>query len=303
MRAVIVDEYGPPDVLKVIELGQPSPGPGQVRVRVRAGGVQPFDTYLRQGRPAFRATLPHQLGNEFSGVVDALGPAAVGWSEGDAVLGWAHMTCLADYVIADTTAIVAKPPEMAWEVAGALSASGQTACTALRELQITAGETLLVHAAAGGAGSAAVQLARHHGARVIGTASRVNHDYLTSIGAIPVAYGRGLVDRVRTLAPNGVDAALDGIGGQALRDSLALVPDRNRIATLVDHEIADQLGVRGVRAQRSLDQLQQLVTAWQHGALEVAIRASFPLDDISQAHRAVEEGHGIGKVVVTPTSS
>lgn len=299
MRAVLVAEHGPPDVLKLAELDVPRHGPDQVRVRVRAAGIQPFDTYVRQGRPGFAAALPHQLGNEFSGIVDAVGSAVTGWSEGDAVLGWAAMTSLAEYVIADTAAIVAKPQHMPWDTAGTLSASGQTACTALRELHVGAGDTLLVHAAAGGAGSATVQLARHLGARVIGTASKANHGYLTSLGAIPVAYGAGLANRVRTHSPYGVDAALDAIGGQALRDSLALVPDKNRIATLVDHDLADELGVRGIRAQRSTEQLRAVVAAWRSGALRSTIRATFPLDEIADAHREVEHGHGAGKVVVT----
>lgn len=299
MRAVLVAEHGPPDVLKLAELDVPRPGPDQVRVRVRAAGIQPFDTYVRQGRPGFRSELPHQLGNEFSGIVDAVGPAITGWSDGDAVLGWAAMASLAEYVIADTAAIVAKPPHMPWDAAGVLSASGQTACTALRELRVGAGDTLLVHAAAGGAGSATVQLARHLGARVIGTASKANHGYLTSLGAIPVTYGAGLVDRVRALAPDGVDAALDAIGGQSLHDSLALVHDKNRIATLVDHDLADELGVRGIRAQRSTEQLRALVAAYQHGALRSTIRATFALNEIADAHREVERGHGAGKVVVT----
>lgn len=299
MRAVIVDRHGPPEVLRVAELPLPEPGPGQVRVRVTAGGVQPFDTYVRQGRPDFAMPVPHQLGNEFAGVVDHVADDVHDWHPGDTVLGWAAMCSLADYVIADTDAIVAKPHGMPWDVAGGLGASGQTALTALRDLRIRPGDTLLIHAAAGGTGSIAVQLAHAYGARVIGTASPANHAYLASLRATPVAYATGLIDRVRAAAPGGVQAALDAIGGQALRDSLALVGDKKRIGTLVDHDLAEELGVKGIRAQRSADQLHQLVSLYQEGALRVTIRAAFPLEGIVDAHRAVESGHGRGKVVVT----
>lgn len=298
MRAVIVPRHGPPDVLTIAESPIPRPTTGQVRIRVHAGGVQPFDAYVRQGRPGFAMATPHRLGNEFAGHIDVLGDGVTGWSAGDEVLGWAAMRSLAEYVVTDADAIAAKPTGMPFEAAGALGASGQTALSALRELRIGAGDTFLIHAAAGGAGSMGVQLARHRGAQVIGTASPGNHDYLRSLGATPVTYGPGLTDRIRTLAPGGIGVVLDAVGGQALRDSLALGVDKARIATLVDHDLAEQLGVRGLRAKRSADQLQELVRLHQDGALRVTIRARYSLDQITDAHRDIERGHGHGKIVV-----
>ena len=248
MKAVVVDRHGPPEILTVASLPTPTPGPGQVRIRVVAGGVQPFDTYVRKGADGFAMSLPHQLGNEFSGVIDEVGTDTDGWSVGDAVLGWASMRSLAEYVIADPGEIVAKPTNMPFTTAGAIGASGQTALTALHDLGIGHGDTLLVHAAAGGAGSAAVQIARHYGAHVIGTASPANHTYVARLGAIPLSYGAGLIERVREVSPHGVDTVLDAAGGQALRDSLSLVVDNARIGTLVDHALAAELGVRGIRA-------------------------------------------------------
>lgn len=299
MRAVVFDRHGPPEVLRVADLDDPQPGAGQVRVRVRAGGVQPFDTAVRQGSMAIDVTFPQQLGNEFAGIIDEVGPGVGGWTAGDEVLGWAHMTSLAELVVTERDAIVDKPTGMGWDVAGALGASGQTALTALADLRVGADDTLLVHAAAGGAGAAAVQIAGHRGANVIGTASPANHEYLRSLGATPVVYGDGLVDRVRALAPRGVDAALDAVGGQALRDSLALVADRDRIATLVEHDLAGHLGVRGVRARRSVEHLRELTALYAEGALDVAIRSRYSLDQVADAHRDVESGHGRGKVIVT----
>lgn len=190
MRAALVERYGGPDVLRVVDLPVPVPSATQVRVRVIASGVQPFDTYVRQGRDGYRFALPHQLGNEFAGVIDAVGAEADGWQAGQQVLGSAPLASHAEYVVADAAAIVGKPPGLAWDEAGALAASGQTACTALADLAVGAGDTLLVHGAAGGAGSAVVQLARRRGARVIGTASPANHDYLRQLGATPVRYGQ-----------------------------------------------------------------------------------------------------------------
>jgi NADPH:quinone reductase-like Zn-dependent oxidoreductase len=281
MKAVVFEKHGPPEVLKIIDLEKPRPGPVQVRVRVRAAGIQPFDTGVRQGSLSYPVNFPQQLGNEFSGVVDQVGEDVSEWSEGDEVLGWALMASLAEYVVAGADAIVHKPADMPWEVAGGLSSSGQTAYTALRELKVSSDETVLIHAAAGGVGTVAVQLARAWGAEVIGTPREANHEYLTSLGAIPVAYGTGLIKRVRAAAPAGMHAALDAIGGQALRDSLALVRDKNRIVIIVDHEVADKLGVRGVRARRSVNQLKELVTLYQKGALHILIRARFPLEESS----------------------
>ncbi len=299
MKAIVFDRYGPPEVLRLADIEEPRPGSGQVRVRVRAVGIQPFDTLVRQGRMDVPVRFPQRLGNEFSGVVDRVGDGVREWSAGEEVLGWAFMASLGEYAVAGADALVRKPAGMPWEVAGGLSSSGQTAYTALRELGVGAGETVLVHAAAGGAGTAAVQLARAWGAEVIGTASEANHAYLASLGATPVTYGDGLVERVRAAAPGGVHAALDAIGGQALRDSLDLVRDRNRIATLADHALAEELGVRGVRARLSAEQLNELVGLYQKGTLRVPIRATFPLERTADAHREVETGHGRGKVVVT----
>ncbi len=183
-------------------------------------------------------------------------------------------------------------------MAGSLSASGQSAYTALHELGVSAGQVVLVHAAAGGVGTVAVQLARAWGARVIGTASEANHDYLRDLGAEPVTYGDGLVDGVRALAPDGVDAVVDGAGGRALRDSIELVADPGRVVTLVDHTLAGELGARGIRAQRSAQRLAELVSLWEKGALRPHVRATYPLNEAVAAHREVERGHGRGKVVV-----
>lgn len=300
-RAVVFARYGDPDVLQVIDVAPPEPGPGQVRVRVRAAGVQPFDALFRSGgaHQWLPARFPQQLGNEFAGVVDAVGPGVTAWRAGQEVLGWAAPSCYAEQVVAGAGDLVAKPAAMPWPEAGVLSASGQTAATALAGLRVGAGDTVLIHAAAGGVGSFAVQLAAARGATVIGTASPGNHDYLRTLGAVPVAYGDGLTDRVRAAAPDGVDVALDASGTEpALHASLALVDDRDRIGTVAFQPAADRLGVRRLSTERSATRLAELTELSAAGRLRVTIQQAYPLAEAAAAHRAIETGHVRGKLVL-----
>lgn len=302
MATVIVfEEYGGPDVFHLIEVPDPVAEPGQVRIRVRAAGVQPFDCGTRRGDFANYVPLefPARLGNEVAGIVDQTGPGVTGVAEGDEVIAFMRMQGYADTVVVPSDQVGKKPASMPWEEAGVLSVSGQTAYTALDELAVSPGDTVLVHAAAGGVGSYAVQIARERGATVIGTASERNHDYLRSLGSIPVTYGPGLADRVRTVAPNGIDAVLDAIGGEALDVSVELVGATERIVTIADWEGAARLGVRRVGTQRSVGKLADLARMYAEGRLKVSIWKAFPLARASDAHRKVETGHVRGKVVLT----
>lgn len=300
-RAVVFNQYGGPEVLELVDLPEPEPGPGQVRLRVRAAGVQPADSKQRSG--AWHAwapvTFPGRLGHEASGVVDAVGPEVTGFAPGDEVLGPAT-GAYADHALADAALLARKPEQMPWSEAGALAASGQTASTVLEDLKLTSGETLLVHAAAGGVGLMAVQLAKAQGLRVIGTARESNHEFLRALGVLPVTYGPGLADRVRELAPEGVDAALDAVGGEALDVSVELVEDRDRIGTIADQAGARRLGVRSLGTRRSGNRLAQLVSTYEAGRLKVFIWKEFPLDQVVAAHQESDGRHLRGKVVLIP---
>ncbi|MFD7591771.1 NADP-dependent oxidoreductase [Kitasatospora sp. NPDC059812] len=302
MKAVTVTRSGGPEVLRVTEVPDPEPGPGEVRVRVFAAGVQPVDLAIREGfrPPGAVVEPPFVLGNEFAGVVDRLGPDGSGWQVGDEVLGFRFLDSQAELVTVDAAQLVAKPAGMPWEQAGSLSASGQTAHLALTLLAVGPGDTVLVHGASGGVGTVAVQLARAWGATVIGTASERNHDYLRDLGAIPVAYGEGLVERVRAVAPQGVDAAFDAAGRGALAASVELVADRSRIGTVVDYPEAERLGVRGLRGPRTAARLTELVRLWEVGGLRLEIAEALPLERAAEAHRLVGAGHVRGKVVLVP---
>ncbi|GII62405.1 oxidoreductase [Sphaerisporangium krabiense] len=301
MKAAAFERPGGPEVLRLMEVATPEAGPGEVRVRVRAAGVQPYDCAVRAGwiPPGVPPDIPKIPGNEFAGVVDRTGPGVTGVAAGDEVLGFGRLDAYAEYIVVPADQVTAKPAEMPWEVAGGFSAGAQTAHIALRELGVGAGDTVLVHAAAGGVGTIAVQLAAAWGAAVVGTASEANHDYLRGLGAVPVAYGEGLVARVRAAAPGGVDAALDGAGGDALTASLELVKDRSRVLTLVEHGQAEALGVRVTPALRSAARLAELAGMYARGELRVHVRETFPLERAADAHRAVETRHGAGKVVIT----
>jgi enoyl reductase len=300
-RAIAFSAYGGPSVLHEIEIEEPDAGPGQVRVRIKTAGINPVDYKMRRGDFAdiAPASFPQTLGNEFAGVVDQVGDGVTAFEAGSHVLGFTSAAAYAEVVVVDADQITAKPARMPWEVAGALSAAGQTAYNALRELRVSAAETLLIHGASGGVGTVAVQLARSAGATVIGTASPANHDYLRSLGAIPIAYGNALIPQVQALAPNGIDAALDLAGGEAITASLTLITDKDRIGTTVDAEAAEKHRIRRLRGVRSAQTLTTLADLHSEGELQILISATYPLSQATAAHHDLETGHIRGKIVLT----
>jgi NADPH:quinone reductase-like Zn-dependent oxidoreductase len=242
-------------------------------------------------------------GNEFAGIIDQVGEDVTNFSIGHEVLGFTILNCYAEYLVVPAAQIVIKPKTMPWEVAGGFSGNGQGAHMALKELGIGKGDTILIHAAAGGLGTFAIQLAKAWGAStIIGTASKGNHDYLRSLGTIPVDYAEGLMDQIRAIAPGGVDAALDAAGPEALQASVELVKNKDRIRTMVSFELADKLGIPLLSGTRSSARLSDLTHLYTSGKLRIHIRKTFPLHHAADAHREVESGHGRGKVVLKVSS-
>ncbi|TMR03114.1 NADP-dependent oxidoreductase [Actinomadura soli] len=303
MRVAGFTEPGGPEVLTILDVPVPAAGPGEVRVRVRTAGVQPYDLAVREGwsPPGTPEGFPRVPGNEFAGAVDQVGDGVTVVEVGDEVIGNCRLNAYAEYVVVPAAALAAKPASMPWDVAGGFPAAVMTPHIALEEMAVGPGDTLLVHAAAGAVGTVAVQLGRIAGATVIGTASEGNHEYLRSLGAIPVAYGDGLEERVRAAAPDGVDAALDGAGGDALAVSLKLVKDKDRIITMVEHGRAAELGVRITPDKRSASRVAEAARFYDEGRLKIHVRGVFPLERAADAHREVATGHGRGKVVLTVT--
>jgi NADPH:quinone reductase-like Zn-dependent oxidoreductase len=298
MKAVQFAEYGDPEVIRVAEVAEPHAGPGQIRIAVRAVGVNPFDWKVRSGamREMMPLSLPHIPGSEVAGVVDEVGEGTAGASVGDEVFGFAVGGGSAQYALLEHFA--AKPAKMSWAEAAALPIAVETATRSLNLLGVTEGQTLLINGAAGGVGSAAVQLARVRGAKVIGTASEPNHEYLRSLGATPTTYGDGLVERVRAIAPDGVDAALDTAGRGVLPDLIELTGSPERVVTIADYT-APQYGVRmsGTGQGRAFEALGQAAQLFDQQAFEIPVR-TFELADAPEAHRISEEGHLRGKLVL-----
>ncbi len=299
MKAIIFEEFGGPDVLHEADVEVPQPGPGQVRVLVKAAGLNALDGKKRSGmlEAVFPTTFPAIPGGELAGVVDALGEGVSDVQVGDEVLGWADTGSYAEYALA--TAVALKPADLSWQDAAALPVASETAERVLDELEVVAGETVLMHGASGAVGTVAVQLATARGARVIATAGPSNQDYLTSLGATPTTYGEGLVERVRALAPDGVDAVFDLAGKGALPDSITLRGGTERIVTIADFS-AGQLGVvfSSGGGDHPAERLAAVAQDAAAGKLTVTV-TSYPLAKAADAQQASDAGHVRGKLVLT----
>jgi NADPH:quinone reductase-like Zn-dependent oxidoreductase len=301
MKAAAFDEFGPPSVLHTIDVEPAEPAAGEVSISNRAAGVQRFDTMIRAGLgPAEQMikNFPAIVGNEFAGVVDALGPGVENVAVGDEVIGWRLLGSYAETLIVSADQLVPKPAAMSWEVAGGFNAAAQTSSACIEALKIKDGDTLLILGAAGTVGTVAGQLARYLGAMAVGTAREENHSYLLSLGISPVAYGPGDVDRIREMAPGGVDAVLDCAGAAALPTALELVEDHSRIATIGAFGVEEKYGLATIPKDRTADRLKRMVKLWESEDIDVRLRDVYALADAAAAHAQVETGHGRGKSVL-----
>jgi NADPH:quinone reductase-like Zn-dependent oxidoreductase len=302
MKAVTFTEYGPPDVLHVADAEEPHAGQGQIRIAVRAAAVNPIDWKARSGvlRDVMPVTFPAIDGREAAGVVDEVGPGVAGVAVGDEVFGFAVGGAAAEFAILDDFA--RKPAGLSWEEAASLPVAVETSVRVFTVLGgVGQGQTLVVNGAAGGVGTAAVQLARDRGARVIGTAGEGNHDFLRSLGAEPTTYGAGLVERVRELAPDGVDLAFDTAGQGGVPDLVALTGDPARVATIADFGAA-ALGVKvtGGGDFRAVEALGEAAALTEAGRLHMPVAQTFPFAQAAEAHRISQDGHVRGKLVLIP---
>src|SRR6204780_90032 len=297
MKAVRFSQFGGPEVLEIVDLPDPHPGPGEVRIAVRAAGVNPSDWKKREG--LMDPELPQTLGYEAAGVVDKLGQGVADVAVGDRVFGFcAEGAAAAELAVLSYYAPI--PPSLDFPGAAALPAAIKTATRALDQLGVGSGSTLLINGASGSGGSAAVQLAVVRGARVIGTASPANHAYLRSLGAEPVAYGEGLAGRVRALAPDGVDVPLHAAGGGGPPELTALAGGPEHVVTIADFAGAREHGVRFSRGDtgRALHALAGIGELIESGRFSLPVAQTFPLAEIAEAHRASENGHARGKLVL-----
>lgn len=308
-RAVVAQSYGGPEVLAIQDIVLPAPGAGQVLLDVRASGTNPVDYKLYSGAMGSDpAALPMPVGMEVSGVVVATGSGAQGYTGalavGDEVIATDVRGGYAEQVLVDGENVGHKPAVLSFEQAAGLILVGGTAWHLLMKTDVGTGDTVLIHGASGGVGLMAVQLAVARGAVVIATASPSRHDQLRGYGAHPVAYGPGLLDRVRAIGP--VDAALDLAGtDEALDTSVELVADRGRIATIVGFGRAAELGIAALTGADGGQQIRdaarpKLLELAAEGKLEVTVDKVFSLGEAAAAHRYLQAGHTRGKVVLVP---
>jgi NADPH:quinone reductase len=313
---VVAPAFGGPEVLVVTTAELRELQPGDVLVDVRAAAANPIDYKIYSGVGAYGSDpskLPIRLGFEAAGVVRSVegnpvgpsGPIAVG----DEVIVYRASGAYAGAIVTPADSVIAKPSSQSFEEASGLMLTGVTAVHALSKVSVTRGDTVLIHGGAGGVGLMAIQLAVADGATVIATGSEGTHELLHELGAEPVTYGEGLLERVRALAPNGVDAALDFVGSDEAGDvSLELVKDDSRVVTIVGASRAATLGIQVIgggpgadpgtelRAAARLD----LVKRVEAGSLRVIVDATYPLTEVASAHRELKAGHSHGKIVLIP---
>ncbi|OXM46862.1 NADP-dependent oxidoreductase [Amycolatopsis alba] len=294
MRAITITEYGDTDVLKSAGVPVPVPGTGQVRVAVKAAGVNPIDWKIRTGAMAevLPVEFPHILGLEFAGVVDAVGEGA-GFAVGDEVFGWPDTGTYAEYALA--SAVARKPAGLSWAEAAALPVAGETALRVLGELEVKPGETLVLHGASGQVGRVATQAAVALGATVIGLAGASSLDEVKALGAVPVEYGDGWVSRVRSVAPDGVDAVFDAAGFGVLSDSVELLGSTDRLITIADPAAYAQ----GLKFSAGGEQTPAVLEDLVSRGLKLKLGSAYALADVAEAHRESATGHASGKITLT----
>jgi NADPH:quinone reductase-like Zn-dependent oxidoreductase len=304
MRAIAYSRYGGPDVLELVDLPTPKVGADFVLVRVRATSVNPVDWKVRQGYldGMMDAVFPVVPGWDVAGVVEKVGLDVPEFAVGDEVIGYVRKDVVgggttAELVSAPVRTLARKPASLSWEEAAGLPLAGLTAYQSLRRLGVTEGDTVLVHNAAGGVGSFAVQIAKAFGARVIGTASAARHDYVRSLGGEPVPYGDEMVGAVRALAPQGVDVVADFIGGGVVATTSQVGTADVRLGSVADADVAEYGGTNFWVRPNAAD-LTALGDLADAGLLKIQVAQTFPLEEAAAAHELSATGHVQGKVVI-----
>jgi NADPH:quinone reductase-like Zn-dependent oxidoreductase len=306
MRAAVYDAYTENfDDITVREMPEPKLPPASVLIEVRAAGVNPVDWKLVGGHldPVMPTQFPVTPGWDVAGVVVGLGFDTPEFSIGDEVVAYARKDVLgtgtfAEKVAVPVRAVAAKPKSLSWEQAGGLPLAGGTALRTLESLGTIEGRTVLIHGASGGVGSFAVQIARAAGARVIGTASEANHDYLRGLGAEPVTYGDGMVERVLDTAGGKVDGVADFVG-EVLDETLAVLADGGSHASVADPSVAEH-GGRYIWVRPDGAETARLGLLADEGKLSVEVAKTYGLDEVAQAFKDSATGHVRGKLVIVP---
>jgi NADPH:quinone reductase-like Zn-dependent oxidoreductase len=301
--ACVLTEYGPPNVLEWEDVPMPEPSERQIRILVRVSGVGPTDLKIRRGdlKAVFALAEPAVLGFETAGTVDAIGSEVSDVAVGDEVAAWLpSLGGYGEYVLA--TAWTPKPPQVAWDDAGALPASVEAAVGVLRQLEVAEGETLLILGAGGSVGVIATQLAIRQGLKVIGAVGARDEALTRELGATPVRYGSNLLSNVRAVAER-VDATFDAAGKGGLDEAITLTGGTERVITLAVVTAAE-LGVRFSAAapDRAPDAVGIGMQLLARGELRLRSQQAIPMSRAAEAHRLLEEGQVHDKLLLTAST-
>ena len=304
MRAMTYSEYGDPSTLQLTEVPLPTVSPGSVLIRVERAAVNPVDWKVMSGAldSLIDAVFPVIPGWDVAGVVEAVGPDTPEFAPGDRVASYGrkdviHGGTFAEHVALPATSVAAIPEGVGFDAAAGLPLTGLTALRSLETLELTGEDTLLIHAASGGVGYLAAQLARERGATVIGTASPRNHEKLRSLGVTPVAHGDGLAERLAEVAPSGVDAVADLVGG-VLDLSVDVLREGGRLASIADPAVEER-GGRWVWVRPDGESLARLLEEVAAGRLHIDIDRTFPLEQVAEAFEVSRSGAARGKIVIS----
>ena len=305
--------FGGPEVLEFVEAPEPTPGSGELVVAVKAAGVNPVDSKIRgRGRDTGPITTPRRVGADGAGIITAVDAAVEGWSVGDEVIIHHASGTYASHIVVTPKQLTIKPAGVGWATAAALGVPIGTAYQSIISLGVTAGTRLLIHGGSGAVGQAAIQFARLRGARVFATTGPANVDRVRDLGAEPILYGSGLLERVRAAAPDGIDLVFDAVGtDEAIETSLALVDDPQRIGTIVVGGRAAELGIKAwsggnpiplTPEELALRSEAVAIAAGliDRGEFQVQLGSSYPLAEAVAAHRESEGGHPRGKITLVP---
>lgn len=304
-RAVRFHHYGDIDVLQVVDVERPAPGSGQVLVNIKAASINPGEASIRKGllHQRWPATFPSGQGSDLAGAVAEVSEGVQAFAVGDEVIGFTHKRAShAEFVVVEASELIHRPPNVSLEAAGSLFVAGTTAYAAMRAVSLQQGDTLAVSGAAGGVGSIVVQLAVREGAKVIGLASPAHHQWLSDHHVIPVAYGEGVEERLRTISNNHLDAFIDTFGADYVELALGLGVRPERIDTIINFAAVEKYGVKaeGNAEAASAAVLADLAQRIERRELEIPIARVYPLANVREAYRELEQRHTLGKIVLVP---
>lgn len=302
MLAQLLTEYGGTDRFQLADVPTPEPGPGELLIKIAVIGLNQIEVKIRRGwmQDQIPINFPAILGNEVAGTVEAVGEGVADWSRGDRVVGLVGSGAYCQFATARADQVTRVPDTLSLTNAATLPTAAETARRVIALLAPTTGETVVVNGAAGAVGTVAVQLLVQAGVRVVATAGEDNQAYLRDLGAEPTTYGDGVVERIRTVADQGVDAVFDAAGHGFLPDAITLLGGTTRLVTIADMAAAD-LGVTfsaGTADSITSADFEPMVDMAGSGGLATAVARTFTLTDLAKASQFSEEGHVRGKIVV-----